>query len=196
MGRKVTLTSGVRSQMSDVAGQHIRRTWGDVDVVDAKKDLRLFISPEDVDRATKKDPAYCVFAQACRRTFHATKVLFFRSVAYVELPDDKGTRRVERFVMGDSMRDLVESFDRGEGIIPEGGFLLRRPMPCERLDSETKARSNRKANARRKLEGQREPGPGIGQGRGKYRDQPLLVDLEVRNGSGAVQFFNKKKGGA
>ncbi len=177
-----------RRKMVDQGAIHIRRTWGDVDVVDADKDLRVFIAPEDVKAATKKDPGYCVFAQACRRLFHTTKVLFFRQVAYIEMPNESGVRRVERFVMGKSMRNLIESFDQGKGVIPEGGFLLRAPTPAHRLD--IKAARGRAADVRRKLEGRTHRSVGQ-RGKVKYADEPIVVDLSVRNGTGAVHFTRR-----
>jgi hypothetical protein len=188
--RKTKLTQGHRANMGDPTGVHIRRTWGDVPVVDAAKELRVFIAPEDLEGASPKDPAYCVFARACRRTFHATKVLFFRSVAYVELPDQQGRRRVERFIMGDSMRGLIESFDRGEGVIPEGGFVLKVPRPSRTLEVASRARAGRKAAARRRLEGRREA---TEVGKDGHREGPVLVDLSVRSGTGAVRFAGRTK---
>ncbi len=177
-----------RRKMVDLGAEHIRRTWGDVDVVDANKDLRVFIAPEDVKAATKKDPGYCVFAQACRRLFHTTKVLFFRTVAYIEMPTESGERRVERFIMGPAMRDLIESFDQGKGVIPEAGFLLRAPTPACRLD--IKAERGRASEIRRRLEGRSRKIVGC-KGTGKYQDKPIVVDLGVRNGQGAVHFTRR-----
>jgi hypothetical protein len=129
VSKAATVRRVTRAKGKDRAAREIERLWGDLEVVDAKKDLRIFIRPEDVKKATRKDPGACVFAQACRRCFGATKVLIFRSVAYVELPDEGGARKVERFVLHPCMRDLVESFDRGKGVIPDRGFLLKAPSP-------------------------------------------------------------------
>jgi hypothetical protein len=151
-----TFTCGMRHETKDKAATEIRRVWGDLDVVDAKSDLRVFILPEDVAKATPKDPAACVFAQACRRTFGAKKVLFFRTVAYVELPDDHGKRRVERFIMNSSMRDLIDRWDRGKDIIPDGGFLLRAPSRANTFDAERVRKQQEKARAhQRSLDGYR-----------------------------------------
>ncbi|CEF48270.1 unnamed protein product [uncultured bacterium] len=182
---------GARKTKNDIAGVEIRRIWGDMPVLDATTNLRVFILPEDVQAASPKDPADCVFARACRRTFHATKVLFFRSVAYVELPDGNGVHRVERFIIGESMRGLIQAFDRGEKVIPEAGFVLKAPTPGETLNSELKRRRERASSERRRLEGRMtvdEPAAGTGRGKGKYVDEPRLVDVDVRSGLGAVHF--------
>jgi hypothetical protein len=184
------LSGQKRRQMGDAAGKEIRRRWGDMDVVDAKSDLRVFITPEDVAGATRKDPAYCVFARACRRTFHAAKVLFFRGVAYVELPDSSGRKKVERFRMGEKMRDLIAAFDRGETVIPEAGFLLRAPSRSKSLESERRRATDKRERIQRS-DRKVIRGSGIGQGKGKYRDDPIFVDIDVRSGIGAVHFTCK-----
>lgn len=174
----------------------IKRHWGDIEVVDAAKDLRVFIQPEDVSSATAKDPGCCVFAQACKRQFAATKVLFWRSVAYVELPGPTGKRRVERFALSPQMRELIENFDRGNPVATVAGFELKRPVPSQRLDGQI-AR-NRAWSEKRKeallngtAVGPRRATAGAkkgSQGEGKYSKPAIVVDLEVRDGKGRVQF--------
>ena len=178
--------------------EEIRRHWGDVEVIDARKDLRVFIQPEDVSSAAVKDPGCCVFAQACKRQFAATKVVFWKSVAYVELPGPDGRRRVERFQLSSEMRELIENFDRGNTVATVAGFELKKPRPSSTLDG--KLRKNREWQNRRKkalLQGTRlgprrsTPGAKKGsQGDGKYSKPAIVVDLEVRDGKGRVQFKN------
>jgi hypothetical protein len=170
---------------NDRIGTEIRRLWGDTPVVDAQKELRLFIIPADVEAATPKDPAHCVFAVACFRALGSKKVLFFRSVAYVELPQEDGSLRVERFVLPQAMRDLVADFDRGKGVIPRGGFLLRPPAPSDslnRLRNDSRSHRDRRDRERQraKLEGRAVVTRQTG--------EPVVVDLHVRSGSGAVHF--------
>jgi hypothetical protein len=169
----------------------IKRHWGDVEVIDARKDLRVFIQPEDVKSATVKDPGCCVFAQACKRQFAATKVLFWRRVAYVELPGPDGKRRVERFALSSEMRDLIENFDKGNKVQEVAGFELKRPVPSETFEGKS-ARNKKQAARKRKalLNGtSTRPKRGI-QGEGKYSKPAIVVDLEVRNGKGQVHFKN------
>jgi hypothetical protein len=170
----------------------IKRHWGDIEVVDAAKDLRVFVQPEDVRSASAKDPGCCVFAQACKRQFAATKVLFWRSVAYVELPGPDGNRRVERFQLSPEMRDLIENFDKGNPVAELAGFELKKPRPSETFDG--KSRRNSVQRARRKtalLKGSRATPKRGAQGDGKYSKPSVVVDLEVRNGSGRVHFKNE-----
>lgn len=167
----------------------IKRVWGDIEVVDASKDLRVFIQPEDVKKATKKDPGCCVFAQACKRQFAATKVLFWRSVAYVELPGPGGKRRVERFMLSSEMRDLIENFDKGNEIPTLAGFELKAPGPSRTFEGNT-ARHRRFRALKRKalIKGVRKGEKRGNQGDGRYSKPSIVVDLEVRHGTGRVQF--------
>lgn len=167
----------------------IKRMWGDVEVVDAQKDLRVFVQPEDVKKATKKDPGCCVFAQACKRQFAATKVLFWRSIAYVELPGPDGTRRVERFTLSPEMRDLVENFDQGNYVATDAGFELKRPRPSRTFEGNT-ARHRRYRAVKRKalIKGVRKGEKQANRDKVKKSTTSIVVDLEVRNGTGRVQF--------
>jgi len=168
----------------------IKRHWGDVEVIDAEKDLRVFIQPQDIRSATAKDPGCCVFAQACKRQFAASKVLFWRSVAYVELPGPDGKRRVERFTLPSEMRDLIENFDRGNKVAEVAGFELKRPRPTETLEGKLKKnRAWKERHRKALLNGTARRNSGS-QGKGKYSKPAIVVDLEVRDGKGRVQFKN------
>ena len=169
--------------------KEIKRVWGDVEVVDAPKDLRVFIQPQDVKKATKKDPGCCVFAQACKRQFDATKVLFWRSVAYVELPGPGGKRRVERFILSSDMRDLIENFDKGNEVATLAGFELKAPGPSRTFEGNA-ARHRKYAEMKRKalIKGVRKGEKRGNQGDGRYSKPSIVVDLEVRHGTGRVQF--------
>src|SRR5262245_7979290 len=176
---------------SDQASSEIRRLWGDVPVCDATDELRIFIAPCDYEGARPKDPGGCVFARALQRTCGSTKVLIFRSVAYADLPDTKGTRKVERFELGPGMRDLIESFDQNKSTIPEAGFVLKPPVKSKSFAARLKR--NQKSRLRRKLLGERQEVDAVSPNRGKkYQDAPLLIDLAVRSGRGAVHFTKKR----
>jgi hypothetical protein len=181
----------ISSRVKTKSYEEVKRHWGDVEVIDSQKDLRVFVQPEDVASAKAKDPGCCVFAQACKRQFAATKVLFWKSVAYVELPGPDGARRVERFSLSPSMRSLIESFDRGNPVPNVAGFELKKPRPS--LTFGVKLKHNRAHRQRKKhalLNGTAQaPRRGM-QGKGKFSKPAIVVDLEVRSGKGRVQFKN------
>jgi hypothetical protein len=168
------------------AYEEIKRHWGDVEVVDAPKDLRVFVQPEDVKSATRKDPGCCVFAQACKRQFAATKVVFWKAVAFVELPGPDGTRRVERFLLPPDMRYLIENFDRGNSVVDFAGFELKAPSASQTLAGQSEYKKRRKKTAL--VKGTRTSQKRGIQGEGTYSKPAIVVDLEVRNGSGRVHF--------
>lgn len=184
-----------RGKSGDAAEKIIQRTWGDMPVIDATHELRVFILPEDVAKATPKDTAHCVFAQACQRTFLAKKVLFLRTMAYVELPSQDGEHHVERFILPTEMRRLVAQFDRGEKIIPEAGFVLRPPPPSGTF--EEKRRTRAASKARQKLLGSMEVVQEVVRENTPTRKKkraggPHLIDMDVRNGTGTIHFTAKK----
>lgn len=179
MATKKTREPATRCKRLDPVEKEIRRLWGNMEVLDAETNISVIIRPEDVSDAVAKDPGACVFAQACKRTFDARKILFFRTVAYVEMPNEDGRRIVRRFRLTSGTRALIEAFDRGEGVIPGGGFILKSPSKGARL--EYKRKRNRDW-ARRKLLGEAIVHRGE-QGKGKYEDKPIVIDTQVRNGS-------------
>jgi len=169
-----------RTKRNDKATEWIRREWGDLPVVDAQRDLPVVVLPQDVERAVRGDGQCCLF----ERSFGSQKVLFLRHVAYVDLPDATGNRRVERFLLGPGMRDKIEAFDKGHPVVPKGGFLLKRPKASETM--EVKRRRSQRQHARERAE----KAAGIfrgRQGQGAYRDKPLVIDL-MRHGTGKVPF--------
>ena len=176
-GRFMAKRKGTLSCRKTKSYDEIKRHWGDVEVVDAAKDLRVFIQPEDVSSATAKDPGCCVFAQACKRQFAATKVLFWRSVAYVELPGADGRRRVERFSLSPDMRELIENFDKGNAVATVAGFELKRPVPSETFAA--KSRRNKEQHQKRKrkalLKGTSTASKRGAQGVGRYDNGGLAV---------------------
>ena len=182
----------IKLRKKDAYSEEIKRIWGDVEVVDAAKDLRVFVQPCDIDSAIKKDPGCCVFAQACKRQFAATKVLFWKHVAYVELPGPDGKRRVERFHLSVSMRKLIENFDKGDPILPEAGFELKTVPPSEAFGQRAKRNAKRllqkKARKEALLNGTINSGGNEEEERKAKDKTPQIIDLEVRNGSGRVRF--------
>ena len=164
------------------AYEHIQRHMGGQEVVDADVDLRIFPNASDLKNATPRDPSCCVFAEAAKRQLGATKVLFWRSVAYVELPVADGVRRVERFTMSPQMRQLVENFDNGRDVLPEAGFVLKAPRPSYTLAGKRAQRERAKS---------RSPGEkAAGKKRKKvraYSKPAIVVNTNTRNGTGQVR---------
>lgn len=154
--------------------QHeMKRLWGDFPVVDASSELRVFPNAKDIHDGRPKDPTNCAFSQACKRLYGSSKVMFLRNVAYVDLPQADGSRRVERFMLTQPMRRLIEEFDQ-TGVASPGGYVLRPPTPSFTFEG------RKEYNDRRQGRERVEHGP-----YGKRTDPLTLAG--VRNGAGAVQ---------
>ena len=61
----------------------LKRFFGNLPVVDAKENLRIFVNDDDVHGAKRRDPKNCVLARACCRLYGSNAVAFFRMTAYL-----------------------------------------------------------------------------------------------------------------
>lgn len=189
-----------RGDMDSAQRKAVKRVWGDAPVIDARKELRVMILPDDLEGAKRQDPGCCVFARACKRAFNSTKVLFFRTLAYVELPDSKGNIRVERFVLSKEMRRLIEDFDKGSEVIPKAGFVLK-PPGARGLDALAAGHRKRRAASpelrKREAVERRKRARIHGTRVDKSDDSARTVGGLVRSGTGEVHFTRTKpEGGA
>jgi hypothetical protein len=184
------MTAKSKKGRSAEQAEALRRTYGDLEVRDATHDLRIPITSNDVKKAERKNPERCALAQACMREFASSAAVFFKSRAYVDLVNEDGVRRVERFIMGPEAREVVEAFDRGKPV-PTGGrwLVLKAPTPGTTLRAD-RQRNKRRKRALRKGEITPKPGRNGASKRGTPRD------LEVRNGTGQWQMIQQKRGGS
>lgn len=189
MATKIKASRVNKRKMNDFGGRELARLWGNTPVVDAQSDARLVILQEDIDHATPANPGCCILAQACKRTFAAQKVLFFRSAAYVQLPDAVGNTNIERFRITNEVREVIEAFDRGQKVVPKAGLLLKAPSPSQTLRGQQK---KQKAYTQRKKAKAKSARKG-NQGLGVYKSKPIAIDLSVRNGTGQLAQFMKGK---
>lgn len=150
----------------------VKRFFHGMPVVDAKRELRVFILPEDIANAERSNPTECVFAKACKRLFGSHRVAFFHGVAYAELPLPTGSSRIERFMLPKATRDSILVWDRA-GVADPGGYLLLPPSIGETLDHKLQWR--RRQNYKRPV--QKKP--------------PAPVDF--RSGTGLVKFLGDTK---
>lgn len=104
-------------------------------VVDARKNILLEITKQDVETSSAKDPYNCAVAKACKRLLDAKEVLIHKSMAYIDVGD-----KFIRFETPLRLQTEIVSFDRGGGFTP-GEYTLNRPNLSHKLGS----RSNRKA---------------------------------------------------
>lgn len=159
----------------------LRKWFGDLEVIEAKRELRVQPNDDDIKNAVKHDPMNCVFSRACQRMWSSTAVVFFGTVAYVDLLDSKGVRHVERFTISADGKRFIREFDAGKVTKPRG-FVLLAPTKSQTAAAKTlrrkQLRSARKAVLKGKTTGALRP-----------KRKPTGIRLSVfRNGMGMAQF--------
>lgn len=152
----------------------VRRLWGNLPVKDATEILRVMPTERDVTKATRHDPSACAMAQACRRMFHSRSVLFFRTVAYVDVPQANGTRAVERYFLNANAREQILRFDR-TGKFDPAGYTLHAPHKSKRLDAIAKKSREYYSQVEDKYNFNK-----------RHKATPRVIH-NVRNGTGAVR---------
>lgn len=165
------------------AGRVLRETFDGLPIVDAKADMTLVVRTTDVEAAegNAKDASNCVLAKACARQFGSSKVMFFRTCAYVEKPEPDGKRVVTRFILDEHAAAIVRAFDKGKCVKGEVSVTLKAPKQSQSLDylvDKQRRRTIRKAMIRGTIVN-KSPSAGV------YR-KPRLADMDVRNGTGMV----------
>jgi len=109
----------------------LEREWGGIPVVDAQENLRLFVSKEDIESATRKDASCCALANCCKRSIGYQGVFFYKTRAYVHVPT---SNQVQRFCLSHAAKAFVAAFDKGE-IVPAQEVVLEKPTDSETLNS-------------------------------------------------------------
>jgi hypothetical protein len=176
------MSKGGRSKHQDDA---IKRYFDGMPVKDATDNLRVFVNRADIKTARRKDPGNCVYANACKRLYGSSAILFFRTIAYVDLPDEQGNRVVNRFHLNARVRGQIAEFDK-TGIAHPGGFLLSAPPHSGTLEV---GRAYTKARKKALLMGERVVVPGNKMSKKNHTSVSLVTD--VRDGTGMAHFIEK-----
>lgn len=149
----------------------LKSFFGDLPLVEARKPLRIQPSAVDIKTAKRKDPENCVFSKACKRMWNAKKVVFLGSRAYVQLLDQNGNPRIERFNISNQGQRMIQAFDAGKKVDP-AGFILLPPGKSSTLSGIRKMNKMRRDGTIKNLVPQRgsnkkRPVKGIISGRAK-----------------------------
>jgi len=91
-------------------------------IINAKRAIKLVISPKDIARADKQEPSSCVVARACKKLTHATEVRVHLSRVYIRSNEGNW----QRYMTPRSLRNEIIAFDRGGSFEP-GTFVLGPP---------------------------------------------------------------------
>lgn len=177
-----------RKQMMAVLGvaQAVKREFEGIPVVDAEADLSVVLNTAEIEAAkgNEKDPENCVLAKACRQQLRSTKVLFFRSVAYVHHPGEDGVFRVYRYKVRNATRAIIEAFDRKQKVA--GNVLVKLEAP-RRSDSLEYLRSKGKKHRSERKQRAALVGKATCGGARPFK-RTTAKDISVRSGTGMVHF--------
>ena len=167
--------------------QALERFWHGLPVLDAETPLLIVVSEEDVREAVAGDPAACALAKAACRLYGSSVVLFFRSVAYVDLPNSSGKREVRRYALSHEARLAIAELDM-HNIRHPGGFRLDVPTgKTGRLRTEEELQ-HRRDNKRRQDATRRKAELPDGVIRTKRKMSPKgVVPGTLRFGAGGIQ---------
>ena len=147
----------------------------DFPVIDAVATIDIYVSPQDILEATRKDRGCCALAKAFARSLGAISMNIMGTRCQVLKPSEDGSlREWSRYTFGTKTKRFVQDFDAGIPVQP-GLYTMQAPRPSERLNSTTKAERARKARARAKL--------GITKPQSK-RKRKTLVNSATRNFTG------------
>lgn len=185
-----TGNSNPRKGRSIEQSEVFERLWDGLEVIDAVHEIRVAVLPEDVDGAIKTDPKNCVLAKACQRSFGVQHVAFFRRTAYVQIPDERGNQRVERFKLSQAAFELLEEYDQTGSVSSGAAFILRPPKPSETLEGMrdyAKERRHAVVQGERKVNAEKSA---IYSSTVQKR-KSLKASLQLRDGMGMVQFQSR-----
>jgi hypothetical protein len=122
----------------------LKRVFAGMELIDAKANMYLHAIHADQIGAIPHSLTNCVFAKTCTRLHGSTAVVFMKELAYIDMEDEDGVRRVLRFEMSEKMKRSVEKYDETDGREFEPGtYLLRAPSRSRSLD-ELRAHSKRR----------------------------------------------------
>ena len=162
----------------------VRKILGEYPIVEATADILIYVSAGDARDAVPGDPHNCIFAKACQRSYGSRGVLFFPTVAYIDMPDETGQRVIFRARVKEKTRQAIEALDLlGERY--EGTFRLYAIPPSETIA----IRRQRDRRRRRRLaQGTHTPNPNIQEATRKQRSRrKFSKHLGLRDGAGAVR---------
>jgi hypothetical protein len=131
--------------------KRLKEFFGDKLVVDAKADLHIQPTEEDIRTAVPGDPQNCAFSRACQRMYGSKGALFLGHSAYVDLLDEHGRSVVKRHILSRSAQEFVDNFDAKAEVWP-AGFSIRAPT---RSATSKARRSQRRKYWKRKTQQRR-----------------------------------------
>lgn len=172
--------------MSHLNRNGLKKWFGDLEVIEATHSIRIQPNESDIENAVRNDPMNCIFSKACQRMWSSKAVVFFGTVAYVDLLDKNGIRHVERFSISAEGKRFIKAYDQKKKIMLKSFLLL---PPAQTLTSKAVAKKSRKDR-----QAKREAillGKTTGAKRPQRKPTGMRLSTFFRNGNGMVQFPHK-----
>jgi hypothetical protein len=191
---KTRMRSVTTDASKDVGGREIkevRKILGEYPVIDSTADMVVYVNLQDQEFGVPGDPHNCMFSRACKRAFGSHGVLFYPTVAYVDMlnPKDQNERVVFRFQLPKETRERLERFEWDRSHAVEASFLLKAVSKSNRLTA--RRASQRKRDGELK-DGKRAVDPrrsaAAKEGARRRREEQRL--LGIRSGTSQVGRVN------
>jgi hypothetical protein len=162
----------------------VRAIFGGLEIIEATTDIVVYVTAEEQQYSKRGDPNNCMFSNACKRAFGSQGVLFYPSVAYVDMidPRDPTRRIVMRFLLPPDTRRKLESFDLDASVPQEATFFLKAVPRGQTLAAKAKAQRKRAAAARPAMTAER--AEAAKKGHATRRARALMG---VRSGQGQIR---------
>lgn len=164
----------------------IRRYFGDLPIVDAPADRKIILLPSDFNPEYRRNDMSCGIARGLERN-GCTHTMILHTRGYADFPDEDGNLRVERFLIEDAVKEVLEKFD-ATGEVPAGRLTIRlkAPRPSQTLEAQRRrgreySAKRRKAKMKGEIIGSRTKATERG-------GEPRVIG-QVRDGRGMVQMI-------
>jgi hypothetical protein len=173
----------------DIGGREIkeiRKLFGEFPVIDASSDMLVYVNLEDQELGVPGDPSNCMFSRACKRAFGSQGVLFYPTVAYVDMldPSDNSQRVVMRFLLPKKTRQRLERFEWDRNHTIEATFLLKAVPKTKRTVERRKFERKRQTDLK---SGKRQIDPKrSAAAKRAHKDKAYDRLLGIRSGSGQI----------
>ena len=76
--------------------EEVRSIFGDLEIVEARVDHVVYVTALEHEHGKRGDPNKCMFSEACKRALGSKAVLFYPTVAYIDIIDPKDPTRSYR----------------------------------------------------------------------------------------------------
>jgi hypothetical protein len=132
-------------QSNNEIRQYIYKVFGkNIEIREARYPLRLQPIPADMDGADPKDPSNCVFVHTVKRMYGSQVVIFWKHIAYLDMRDNDGIRRVYRFAVTRTGTQRLCKFDHGEPFPLGSAITLMPATKSQTLSAVRKSAQRRK----------------------------------------------------